>query len=488
MVDSIRIMDVIDTAPMRAAQVNWSNGWSVRNRLGVLRDARRLVVARQSELCDAVAADIGREPGEVIGSDLLPLADALLFLERNAAKILAPRTIPRSQVPVWLWGERDTIYHRPLGLVGIIGTWNYPHFLNGVQIAHALAAGNAVLWKPSEIAPKSAEVLHQVFIDAGVPTDILVRLPATREAGPALAASDIDHVVFTGAAATGARLAKTLGERLIPSTLELSGCDGFIVLADADVPLAAKAAWFAVTTNSGQTCVSSRRAIVARSVEAEFVRLLRERFATAPPMRLATEAQARHAERLIADARSQGAEIVGGQILIGPGGTSMAPALILGAKPGMAVCSEDSFVPLLAVMSFDTLEEAIRLHNACPYGLFGTVFTNSMAQAEILAARIPVGGLAVNDAIVPVGHPATPFGGRGRSGWGVTHGAEGLLAMTSPQTVSVRGGSFRPHYDPFQPTTAALLGGMLKWKHAGSWSDRVRGFRQLLSAGRKLGR
>ena len=149
--------------------------------------------------------------------------------------MLAPRTIGSRLRPTWLMGCRDAVHRRPWGVVGIIGTWNYPIYLNAVQAAQALVAGNAVLWKPSENAPRTADLTHALFLEAGFPRDLFQKLPATREAGPQLADADVDHIVFTGSDAVGRKLAARLGERLVPSTLELSGCDAMFVLADADM-------------------------------------------------------------------------------------------------------------------------------------------------------------------------------------------------------------------------------------------------------------
>src|SRR5205814_286741 len=137
---------------------------------------------------------------------------------------------------------RDVVHRRPWGVVGVIGTWNYPLYLNAGQVAQALVAGNGVLWKPSEYVPRTADVTHRLFLDAGFPPGLFAKLPATREAGPPLAEAEVDYVVFTGSEAVGRRLAARLGERLVPSTMELSGCDAMLVLEDARARPAAKAA------------------------------------------------------------------------------------------------------------------------------------------------------------------------------------------------------------------------------------------------------
>src|SRR5262245_53118517 len=296
-------------AACRIAQRAWARE-PVRERLRVVRRFRQSLVAACDELCAAVEREIGRSPEETVAADVLPLADACKFLECEAQRLLRPRKVSLRSRPLWLWGQRDTIHRRPHGVVGVIGTWNYPILLNGVQMAQALAAGNGVVWKPSELSTASAPAFHGLFLKAGFPPELVQLLPASREAGAALAEADVDHVVFTGSAATGRKLAARLGERLVSSTLELSGCDAMLVLPDADMDLAARAAWFGATVNRGQTCIAVRRAFVHRDVYPTFVEQLRKQLAAAGPMQLATEGQVRQADRLAADAAAHGGEVL----------------------------------------------------------------------------------------------------------------------------------------------------------------------------------
>jgi acyl-CoA reductase-like NAD-dependent aldehyde dehydrogenase len=471
-------------AAARSAQHAWA-ALPVRQRLRPVRTLRHLFVTECDGLCAAVARDLGKPSEETVAGELLPLADACLFLERQAGRLLWPRRVPLGQRPRWLWGQSDTVYRRPRGVIGVIGTWNYPLFLNGVQIVQALTAGNAVLWKPSEVAPSSAAALHGLIRQAGFPEGLVQVLEATREAGRELLAAGVDHVVFTGSAATGRQIARELGERLVSSTLELSGCDAQFVLDDADVGLAARAAWFGATVNRGQTCIAVRRVFVDRSVYPAFCEALRELASAATPLRLALAPQARQAERLVSEA------VKGGGRLLGQSASTplkepdlFTPAAVVDARPEMAICQEASFAPVLAVLPFDTPDEALAMDAECSYALGASVFTRDPGRARELASRLRSGTVAVNDVVVPTAHPATPFGGRGASGWGVTQGAEGLLEMTVPQVVSVRGGRFRPHYDLAAGKGAAgqadLVRGLLESAHAPTLAGRFGGWRRLL--------
>jgi acyl-CoA reductase-like NAD-dependent aldehyde dehydrogenase len=375
--------------------------------------------------------------------------------------------------------------------VAIIGTWNYPLFLNAGQIIQALTAGNAVIWKPSEVTPRFADLLHGLIHEALGSEDqaLFQRLPATRDAGPALVEADIDHLVFTGSANVGSKLAARLGERLISSTLELSGCDMQLILADADVDLAAKAAWFGSTLNRGQTCIAVRRSLVHRSLYPGFCEKLRGFVEGAGECRLILPSQVAQLQRLLHQAQQAGAKIVGSPPTAE--GTACRPVVVLDARPEMAVCRDASFAPVLAVLPFDTVEDALQIEQKCGYALGSSIFTRDINQAETLAARLRPGLVAINDAVVPSAHPATPFGGRGQSGWGVTQGAEGLLEMTIPQVVSVKSGNFRPHYegaiDPSKTVAQAeLLAALLEASHGRTIWQRLSGWWRTIQAGRKL--
>jgi acyl-CoA reductase-like NAD-dependent aldehyde dehydrogenase len=476
------------TQKCRQAQALWSR-LLVRQRLRPVRAFRHLLVKECDRFCAALARDLQKPVEETVAGELLPLAAACRFLEREAGSILRPRRVSIWHRPLWLWGQRDAVHRPPRGLIGIIGTWNYPIMLNGVQIMQALVAGNGVVWKPSELAGSSAQVIMDLIHEAGFPADLVQCLPATREAGQDLAQADIDHVVFTGSSATGRRLAEQLGRRLISSTMELSGCDAMFVLEDADIPLAAEAAWFGSTLNRGQTCLAARRALVHRHVYDAFLAALQPVVAAAVPMRTALASQVEQAERLVHDAIAEGARVLAPapREESDPTSNCCRPTVVVDVRPEMAICREASFAPLLAVMPFDTLADALRFDAECTYGLGASIFTNNPEQALNLAAQLHVGAVTINDVIVPTAHPATPFGGHGESGWGVTQGREGLLEMTVTQVVSTRGGRYRPHYagaNGKPALTVQAFRGLLEWGHAPTLRQRLGGLLRLFKGPR----
>jgi len=467
-----------ETARARVAQAAWAR-LSVRERLKPVRAFRGKLVDAPDELLAAIEADVHRPASEVLGTDFLSTAAAAKYLESNARGILDPKIIAGR--PLWLFGVSTTQVAMPHGVVGLIGTWNYPLFLNAVPILHALVAGNALLWKPSEQAPRMAAVLHRLLLESGFPPDLLQMLPAARDAGPDLVEADIDFLHFTGSDTVGRKLAARLGARLIPSTMELSGVDAALVLADADLDLAAKTVFYGATLNNGQTCIATRRAFVDQSVYHAFAEKLKALVAKTKPVELQTPGQVSQMERLIADAVTRG-----GIAFPEPAGRCR-PTVILNGSTEMAVCHEASFAPLVAVIPCDSFDDMVRRANDCAFGLSSSVFSATTRSIP----ELRVGSVVFNDTIVPTAHPATPFGGRGASGWGPTQGREGLLAMTYPKVISRRFLPIRQHIDAGlarDPALGDALMGALRFNYGRGWRQRWRGLLQMIGGFRRMGR
>jgi len=471
-----------ETQLARAAQASWA-ALSLRQRLQPVRQIRRWLVERRDELTQAMLQDVDRPPAETLATDILPSASACKYLLTEAPKILRDRYARRT--PLWLYEPfaSQVVVRRPHGVVGIIGTWNYPLFLNLVPILHATTAGNAVLWKPSEQTTALASVLSRWLQQAEFPTGLIHTLPTTRDAGPQLLESDLDFLHFTGSETVGRQIARRLGERLIPSVLELSGVDACIVLPDADLDLAARSIWYALTLNRGQTCLAVRRILVHADAEAGLIERLRAWAAQGKPLKLQTTGQLTQAERLLAQAMPRPVVTTPGEA---PPGT-IRPTILLQATPDLALCQEALFAPLAALMTFRTPDELIQLHEASGFGLGCAIFTEGDSlDGRNYVHRLRVGLVHGNDVIVGSAHPSTPLTARGRSGWGATQGDEGLLAMTVPQTIAPRESLSRPHLDAgLHPHEADqdLMTGLLRFTHAPGWLERFSGLLQMLRAG-----
>ncbi len=246
---------------MRAAQAAWA-ARPLSERLRAVRNLRHGIAAHGARLARAAGGGIDRPEPEVLSAEVVPLADACRFLEREAPRLLAPRRLGSAGRPAWLFGVESEVRREPLGLILVIAPCNYPVFLPGTQTVQALAAGNAVLWKPGRGGSAAARAFAEIAAAAGVPDGVLTVLSEEPEAAREAIAAGVDKVLLTGSAATGREVLGELSGRLIPATMELSGDDPMIVLPGADLARVARAVRFGRTLNGGATCIAPRRIMV----------------------------------------------------------------------------------------------------------------------------------------------------------------------------------------------------------------------------------
>ncbi len=410
------------------------DGWPIGDRLSWVRRFRRLVADDIGRLTALVEQDTGKPEWETITSDILPLIAACRWHERRARRVLARRRLRgRGMFSPGITGDRSRV---PLGDVLIIATWNYPIQLLGIQLVSAITGGNRVTVKPSERSPRSQRRLLELAREAGLPDGTLDWTEPTRRAGADVMQSRrFDHVVFTGSTGVGKEIAASCAGSLTDSTLELSGRDSALVLRDADPALAAGAIWSAVVRNAGQTCMAPRRALVDRAIYDRFIAALRPLVASSRPATLISPESAEAVHRLASDALERGARSITG-VIAGPDGRSLTPLAIADCPPDAPLTQGDHFGPALAIVGFDSIDEALSIHDSCDQHLATSVFTRDLRAANELAQRLQSGTVTINDCVVPVGHPATSIGGRGASGWGSSRGIEGLFEMTRPLTVT----------------------------------------------------
>lgn len=457
-------------AAARVAQARWARS-PLAHRLGLVRELRRLIAQDAHGLAEASASARQRPATESLAAEVLPLAEACRFLERNAADILAARRLGRRGLPLWLAGVRSEIHREPFGVVLIIGPGNYPLLLPGVQMIQALVAGNVVLLKPGVGGSKVAGRLCDLMVRAGFDSQLLGLLPESSEATRAAIAARPDKVLFTGSAATGEKILTELAPHLIPAAMELSGCEAVIIRSDADLDLAARALRFGLELNAGATCMSPRRVFVPRSIatelEGRLAQSLRGRNSDmstpAKPESLFQAAARERLRPLLDDALAQGAHFVAGGI--NRNGSIEMPVVLAGVSPLARLLCEDVFAPVLSLVTVADDNEAVLRANACPFALGAAIFTRDEPAARTLAWRINAGVVSVNDLIIPTADARLPFGGHKRSGFGVTRGAEGLLELTTPKVVTVTRGRFRPAFEPPHPADAALFQAYLNLVH-----------------------
>ena len=465
-------------ASARSAQKIWGTT-PISARMKILRRIRSLMAEQAESLAHAANASRNRPLAEILTAEVLPLAEACRFLERDAQRILRPKKIRARGRPLWLGGVRSEIYREPLGIVLVIGPGNYPLFLPCVQALQALAAGNAVLLKPGFGGAIAAASFAKILMQAGLDASLFQVLPEAPEAVSYAIESGVDKVVLTGSATTGEAVLHQCAKTLTPATVELSGCDAVFVRADADLDLVVRALAFGLRLNHSATCIAPRRVFVHRSRATELEGRLAEMFQAGNAVEISGFTNP-HWFRLATEALAGGAHLLAGNVE--PDGSLHTPIIFAGMKPSMRLAQEDIFAPVLSLITVADDDEALTFAAQCPFALGATIFSRDEIAARALAARVRAGVVIINDMIVPTADPRLPFGGRGRSGFGVTRGAEGLLEMTAPKVVTVRRGKSRRHFDESHPADVALFTAYIQATHTSGWSNRLVAIKKLFSS------
>jgi acyl-CoA reductase-like NAD-dependent aldehyde dehydrogenase len=459
---------------MRASEKTPENGEvpGLRARIRWLRRFRKAVSREREALCGLIEADMGKPAVDAMVQDIVPLLSACVWLERNAGRVLRERRVGWGGV--WSLGQSHRVRRVPLGTVGIIATWNYPVQLLGVQLAQALVAGNRVVVKPSENAPRTQRRLLELANEAsradGSAIAGLSWTDASREAGArTLREHRFDHMAFTGSTGVGRSIAEWAAGTLTATTLELSGNDSAFVLDDADAALASRSIWAGITMNAGQTCMAPHRALVMRGVYDAFLRHLSALAASAKPVAMVNAAAAERAwevARSSVGTPGRAARSLSG-VLEPARGRFFTPAAIVDCGGDEPAVAGEHFGPLLAVVPVDSIEHALRIHRACRQHLSVSVYSRDTRAAKALAERLGAGIVTINDTVFPSGHPGIAVSGHGESGWGASRGAEGLLAMTRAVHISVTSRWVRTPVEPMTAKMGKAISGLVGWLYGG---------------------
>lgn len=427
-----------------------------------LRRLKRQLGRYQDLLCAALTRDFGgRSADESMTVDLVPTALAINHAIAHVARWMRP--VRRR--PEWVFfGNRLRVHYQPKGVVGVVATWNFPIYLSLVPLAMALAAGNRVLLKMPEQTPATNDVLRRLLAEAFDESE--VALIGEELADPSqFTALPFDHLVFTGSPAVGRAVMRQAAEHLTPVTLELGGKSPALVLDGYPLADAARRIAHGKGTNGGQVCVAPDYALVPRAQVPEFVAQLKKSFRKlygADPARSAdytsiiNDRHAARIEKLLNDARAQGAEITPcGPADATPASRRPAPQIVTGGRPEMAVLHDEIFGPILPVVGYDRLDDALAYIGARPHPLALYCFGRERAALDRVLAQTQSGGVTINDWGWHVVNHAAPFGGVGNSGMGSYHGIEGFRELSHARTVFTRRRFFPTR--PLRPPYGGLL-------------------------------
>ncbi len=428
----------VDAAVARAREASvWWGELGFDGRRQVLDQWKGVLARRLGQLADVVHQETGK-PHADAQLEIGLAIDHLGWAASHAQKILGPHRVPAGLL---MANQAATVEYHPLGVVGVIGPWNYPVFTPMGSIAYALAAGNAVVFKPSEYTPGAGVWLAESLAEVVPDHPLLQVVVGYGETGAALCRADIDKLAFTGSTETGKKVMVACAENLTPVLIEAGGKDALLVDEDADLAAAADAAVWGAFSNAGQTCAGVERVYVHERVYddflAEVTKQVRGLHAGADagahfgPMTMPAQVEVVRAH--VDDALAKGATaVVGGAASVGD--RFVQPVVLTDVPQDSRAITEETFGPTMTVNRVRDMDEAVELANGTRYGLGATVFSKSRGME--LARRIRSGMTAVNSVIAFAGIPALPFGGVGDSGFGRIHGADGLKEFAYAKAIA----------------------------------------------------
>ena len=487
-------------AEARVAADAWSQV-SFAQRRDLLGRVAAELLRGADEIAATVTAEVGKPLVESYTAELFVAVDNLVWAARNAERVLRPERLRYPQPH--LRHKRGRLLYEPMGVVAVISPWNFPFGIPFTQAAFAVAAGNAVVLKPSELAPLSGAWVERVFRESGAPAGLVRVVQGPGETGAALVrAAGVAKVLFTGSSAVGREVAAAAGERPRPVTLELGGKDPMLVFEDAELDRALAGALWGGFSNCGQVCSAVERVYVARGLHETFVEELTRRARALRVGRgeeldtdlgpLVSEERRAHVEALVEDAVARGAEArTGGRRAeVGLPGWFYEPTILTGVDPEARVELEEIFGPVVTVTPFADEDEAVRLANGSSFGLGASIWTRDLDRARRLARRLQAGSVWTNDVSYSYGTGQASWGGTKESGYGRTHSKHGLYELSRVKFVDLdRGRVPVPWWflydegvlDGFRGMLGVLYGEGLGSRLAAGWRHR----RGLLALGRR---
>jgi acyl-CoA reductase-like NAD-dependent aldehyde dehydrogenase len=471
-------------AKARVAQVSWA-AHSIKQRRSYMRALQAQILKQRDTLADAIVRESGKPRAEALFADVFISLDTASYFAKHGAESLRPEAVSHHNTAAK--AKLGLVFHEPLGVIGIISSWNYPLAIPLGQIIAGLAAGNAVLCKTSDFTPECGSLIAKLFRDSGFPPDLVTILQGTGEIGQALIEARPDKIFFTGSVFTGKHVAEACARHLIPSVLELGGKDAMLVLRDADLDVVSSAAVWGSFTNCGQVCLSVERLFVEKPVADEFLRRCIEKTrklglgaGSDPATDIGPLIRPQHVQRmcdLVADAVQHGATVVcGGKPRPDLGPNFFEPTILSGVDHSMLLFQDETFGPIMAIQIVKDAEEAIRLANETEFSLAASVWTGDATRGKAIARRLRAGTVMVNDVLTGFAIAEAPHGGCGLSGWGRTHGKVGLAEMVYTKYVDVDRlpKAAKPWWFRYGPDLQKAADAFLQFEFGGTLASRVR--------------
>jgi acyl-CoA reductase-like NAD-dependent aldehyde dehydrogenase len=458
-------------ARAREAQPAW-DALGFAGRARVLRRAQKWVMDNSERLIATIVSETGKTYEDAQLAEISSVASAFGFWAKAAPEYLADEKVKSSNP--FVMGRKLILRFRPVGVVGVIGPWNFPLSNSFGDCIPALAAGNTCVLKPSEVTPLSSLAVEEMARDIGMPEHVFSVATGDGDTGAALI-DNVDMVMFTGSTKTGKKVMERAAKTLTPVSLELGGKDPMIVLADADLDRAANAATYYSMNNAGQVCISAERAYVEEAVYDQFVakvtdnvRKLRQGESHGPGEAdvgaIIFPPQMDIIEDHVRDAVDKGARVLTGGKRVDGAGRYYEPTVLVDVDHTMKCMTDETFGPTLPIMKVRDADEALRLANDSPYGLAASVWTRDAARGEDVARRVEAGAVCVNDAQINYVALELPMGGWKASGLGSRHGAGGIRKYCDQQAIVVT--RFAPkkdiHMFPNSKLKSGLIGRLLR--------------------------
>ncbi|MEV6910550.1 aldehyde dehydrogenase family protein [Amycolatopsis sp. NPDC051071] len=434
----VHTADDVRAAVARAKDAaDWWAGLGFDGRAERLRRWKGVITRRLPQLCQVVRDETGKPIADAQLESVLAI-EHIAWAGKHARKVLGKQ---RRAAGLMMSNQAATVEYQPLGVVGVIGPWNYPVFTPLGSIAYALAAGNTVVFKPSEYTPGVGKWLVDAFAEVVPEWPVLQLITGFGETGAALVGAGVHKIAFTGSTGTGKKIMAAAAETLTPVIIEAGGKDAVLVDADADLEAAADATVWGAFSNSGQTCIGVERVYVHESVHDDFVAKVVEK---SKDVRAGSDDEAQYGpvtmpsqlsviKRHIADAIERGGKaLVGGVDAVGD--RYVQPTVLVDVPEDSSAVQEETFGPTVTIAKVRDMDEAVEKANDTKYGLGSTVFSKSRGLE--LAARLRTGMTSINAPLSFAGIASLPFGGVGDSGFGRIHGPEGLREFARPKAIA----------------------------------------------------